>query len=627
MMGLALGDAATGGEAIPFDLLHLRVIGKLADNTAPSRAVGDIVRDWAGDGHGRACACRRTPTSSRRRRPPSAAHPHPRGRLERLVVRRASVGGAGDGDPARRAGDRRPTPTPSPAWARRWGAATSPSSTRGAGRSTSRSPCSTSTPGARRIRGPTRTRGRAPAAGSGRGRPPARSTRTIARATSSTPRSSGWARGSKPRHVALASLAVVNTAGRARSGHRHGVRARTRSCRRARRSRCSTGGPAYGSPPTSRRRPTRTIATRAGCSGSWCPTSRRSAGCGWTSSRPRSRTTRRPVPRPRRTRPAPRTARSRSPGPGARRPRLDRRGADGPRAGQRYLGVRVRRRDPRPLRRRRTVQPRLEPARGQERLELLGSRSLGGPASVRRRASTACGEVIELEHHLDGVRSVRTDLDARPRRRPPRPGSPPRQGRDDRQGEHVRRLPVPDARPVVRLDVTGGIVGSGIPAIPGSAPHARAMRDWISLEEDGLAIAWATRDVPLVHIGGLPLPYVPYPPTIDPEPGLVVSWIHNNVWDTNFPPQQGFDRAFRYRIARRARRGSRCRSRARPRGRGRPQPSAAGDHRPGRAAGDPRQRRRARCSRSRTRPSRSRTSSPGAPVPSSSGCARSRTLP
>ena len=48
MMGLALGDAATGGEAIPFDVLHLRVIGKLADNTAPSRAVGDIVRDWAG---------------------------------------------------------------------------------------------------------------------------------------------------------------------------------------------------------------------------------------------------------------------------------------------------------------------------------------------------------------------------------------------------------------------------------------------------------------------------------------------------------------------------------------------------------------------------------------------------
>ena len=28
-----------------------------------------------------------------------------------------------------------------------------------------------------------------------------------------------------------------------------------------------------------------------------------------------------------------------------------------------------------------------------------------------------------------------------------------------------------------------------------------------------------------------------------------MSWVHNNVWDTNFPAQQGFDRSFRYRIA------------------------------------------------------------------------------
>ncbi len=184
-----------------------------------------------------------------------------------------------------------------------------------------------------------------------------------------------------------------------------------------------------------------------------------------------------------------------------------------------------------------------------ERLELLGSRSLGGPASVRRRTSSACGEVIELEHHLDGVRSVRTTLTLAP-------GAghldlEVRLAKDATTAKESTYVAFPFRMrdPVVRVDVTGGIVGSGIAAIPGSAPHARAMRDWISLEEDGLAIAWATRDVPLVHLGGLPLPYVPYPPTIDPEPGLVVSWIHNNVWDTNFPPQQGFDRAFRYRIA------------------------------------------------------------------------------
>jgi hypothetical protein len=77
----------------------------------------------------------------------------------------------------------------------------------------------------------------------------------------------------------------------------------------------------------------------------------------------------------------------------------------------------------------------------------------------------------------------------------------------------------------------------------------RTMREWISLEEDGLAVAWTTRDAPLVHVGGLPLPFAPFPPTVDPEPATVVSWIHNNVWDTNFPSQQGLDRSFPYRVA------------------------------------------------------------------------------
>jgi hypothetical protein len=103
--------------------------------------------------------------------------------------------------------------------------------------------------------------------------------------------------------------------------------------------------------------------------------------------------------------------------------------------------------------------------------------------------------------------------------------------------------------PRVRIDVAGGIAGSGVPAVPGGARHMRAMRDWISLEEDGYAVAWTTPDVPLVQIGGIALPYAPFPPTIDDEPATLVSWVHNNVWDTNFPSQQGFDQRFRYSIA------------------------------------------------------------------------------
>ncbi|MEU8227863.1 hypothetical protein [Kribbella sp. NPDC048915] len=33
------------------------------------------------------------------------------------------------------------------------------------------------------------------------------------------------------------------------------------------------------------------------------------------------------------------------------------------------------------------------------------------------------------------------------------------------------------------------------------------------------------------------------------EPGTVYSWVHNNIWDTNFPSEQAFDQEFRYSIA------------------------------------------------------------------------------
>jgi hypothetical protein len=53
----------------------------------------------------------------------------------------------------------------------------------------------------------------------------------------------------------------------------------------------------------------------------------------------------------------------------------------------------------------------------------------------------------------------------------------------------------------------------------------------------------------LVQIGDIALPFAPFPGTIPvPEPATVFSWIHNNIWDTNFPPGQAFEMTFRYRV-------------------------------------------------------------------------------
>jgi hypothetical protein len=89
-----------------------------------------------------------------------------------------------------------------------------------------------------------------------------------------------------------------------------------------------------------------------------------------------------------------------------------------------------------------------------------------------------------------------------------------------------------------------------LPVVPGSARHVRAIRRWISFEEDGRTIAWATQDAPLIELSAVVLPYPPYPATSpENEPGTVYSWVHNNIWDTNFPSAQAFDTCFRYSVA------------------------------------------------------------------------------
>ncbi|RMB82304.1 hypothetical protein [Streptomyces shenzhenensis] len=54
----------------------------------------------------------------------------------------------------------------------------------------------------------------------------------------------------------------------------------------------------------------------------------------------------------------------------------------------------------------------------------------------------------------------------------------------------------------------------------------------------------------LYQLGGIAIAYVPYPQSLpQQEPATIFSWVHNNIWDTNFPVQQAFDHVFRYSVA------------------------------------------------------------------------------
>lgn len=184
-----------------------------------------------------------------------------------------------------------------------------------------------------------------------------------------------------------------------------------------------------------------------------------------------------------------------------------------------------------------------------EELELLGSRSLAKPAALLEHTSTQFEQRVTYEFPADGVDWARVTL---------------RLPRDAAHIEIENRLAKPTTmtkesaffafpfavhEPRTRYEITGGLTGPDMPELPGAPQHMKAIRDWASFEDENLAIAWATADAPLIHPEVVALPYAPFPDSMTPrQPGTVYSWVHNNIWDTNFPVEQAFETTFRYAI-------------------------------------------------------------------------------
>ncbi|MFG2923162.1 glycoside hydrolase family 38 C-terminal domain-containing protein [Streptomyces sp. NPDC048305] len=182
-------------------------------------------------------------------------------------------------------------------------------------------------------------------------------------------------------------------------------------------------------------------------------------------------------------------------------------------------------------------------------MHLLATRSTAPPAALVERFSDTTGETLVYACAPAGTRrltvkvhlpraSARIDLE----------------NRIDKTATLTKEsaffaFPFAMRSPVIRMEATGGATGTELPTVPGSARHMRAVRRWVSLQEEGTTAALATHDAPLVQVGGIAIPYVPYPQSLaQEEPGTVFSWVHNNIWDTNFPSEQAFDHVFRYSV-------------------------------------------------------------------------------
>lgn len=190
------------------------------------------------------------------------------------------------------------------------------------------------------------------------------------------------------------------------------------------------------------------------------------------------------------------------------------------------------------------------------RLELLASRTEARPSIVIERVDDAVEQRLVYEYVADGVDSVQVTLRLR--------HGDPTLLIENRVAKPVTRVkesgyfafPFAAADPTVRFEVSGGVTGDGISHVPGAPQHMRAIRNWVSVADGADAVAWATKDAPLVQTGSIALPYSPFPASTSPhEPATVYSWFHNNVWDTNFPIEQGFTATFGYAVGVRANAG------------------------------------------------------------------------
>lgn len=183
---------------------------------------------------------------------------------------------------------------------------------------------------------------------------------------------------------------------------------------------------------------------------------------------------------------------------------------------------------------------------------LLGERSLGRHASVVARDSNAVLDRITLRMVAKGAEWLETTITL------------PKQTKQVRIENRLMKLgtlekesvyfafPFAVDDPDPEYAITGGVTSLDAPHVPGSARHMLAIRDWVGLQNERGSAAWVTVDAPLIELQNIVIPYAPFPESIPGEHhrrSTIYSWALNNIWDTNFPPQQRGELVFRYVIA------------------------------------------------------------------------------
>jgi hypothetical protein len=99
----------------------------------------------------------------------------------------------------------------------------------------------------------------------------------------------------------------------------------------------------------------------------------------------------------------------------------------------------------------------------------------------------------------------------------------------------------------IHLSVPGGSYRPGLDQVAGTATDWHSVQDWFAVAGSEYAVVVATPDVPLVQCTAINTGR--WHQEMPPSNGLVMSWVLNNYWFTNFPVRQGGRITYRYSIA------------------------------------------------------------------------------
>jgi hypothetical protein len=100
--------------------------------------------------------------------------------------------------------------------------------------------------------------------------------------------------------------------------------------------------------------------------------------------------------------------------------------------------------------------------------------------------------------------------------------------------------------PTVFLDLPGAVMRPGLDQMPGTATDWHSLQHYFAVEDGGRTVVVASPDIPLVQVNGINTGK--WQETLPPHNGLVMSWVMNNYWFTNFPAAQGGGFTWRYSL-------------------------------------------------------------------------------